>query len=360
MLELIHIGAITSLIIKTFLAYAIYSGIPDFPFHIAEKPTDIPIRAIYISAYTAGDPSKFLQLVDLVERTELNAVVIDVKDHTGRVFVATEHSLIRKIGSYQKVITNLSGLISGLKEKGIYTIARIVVFQDPYFAEKRLDLAVKNKSGVVWRDFNGLAWVDASKQEVWDYNVAVAKSAVLAGFDEVNFDYVRFPSDGRIREMNFAFETTGRTKKAVMYDFFRYINRQIRYLPVRTSVDVFGMTLWQDDGLGIGQRFKDTIGNFDYVYPMVYPSHYPKNFNGYENPADYPYEIVYSSLDKGKKYLSDRMTKIRPWIQDFDIGSDYDQEKIVAQIKAAYDAGSDGWLIWNAANRYTVEALKTE
>lgn len=346
--------------VKAILSLAIISGTPLFSYTIAEKPPEIPVKAIYITAYTAGDSSRFQQLVDLVNRTELNAVVIDLKDYTGRVFIETGHAMEKEVGSYQPRIKDLRGIVSGLKKQGIYAIARIAVFQDPHLAEKRLDLAVKTKSGAVWRDFKGLAWVDASRWEVWDYNAAIARAAVEAGFDEVNFDYVRFPSDGRIKEMHFSFEDTGRTKNDAMRDFFRYLASQMRYLPARSSVDLFGMTLWRDDGLGIGQRFQDTVGFFDYVYPMVYPSHYPDNFEGYANPADYPYEIVYKSLDKGNKFLSGKMTKMRPWVQDFDIGADYDREKILAQFKAAYDAGSDGWLMWNASNRYTVEALKVE
>lgn len=347
------------MVIKALLSILITGGAPFLPYHLAKKPQEIPVRAIYVTAYTAGDRSRFQPLVDLVNRTELNAVVIDLKDYTGRVFIETGDTLQKEVGSYQARIYDLRGMVSDLKRQGIYTIARITVFQDPYLAEKRLDLAVKTKSGTVWRDFKGLAWVDASRQEVWDYNAAIAQAAVEAGFDEVNFDYIRFPSDGIIKDMHFSFEETGKTKNEAMRDFFRYLSSRMRYLPARTSVDLFGMTLWRDDGLGIGQRLEDTIGNFDYVYPMVYPSHFPDNFEGYGNPAEYPYEIVYTSLDKGNKKLSGKMTtKMRPWIQDFDIGADYDEEKIRKQILAANDAKSAGWLLWNASNRYTESALE--
>lgn len=318
------------------------------------------IKAIYVTAYSASDSARFKELVDLVDRTELNAIVIDIKDYTGRVFVRTLATGSKEIGSFKPMIKDLENIVKKLKEKNIYTIARIAVFQDPYLAEKIPNWAAKDSSGNIWHDYKGLSWVDTSKVEVWRYNLEIAEAAAQMGFDEVNFDYIRFPSDGRIKEIEFGFESKGITKNDVMESFFEFIHRGLRYKTVKTSVDLFGMTLWRDDGLGIGQRLQNADGKFDYIYPMVYPSHYPDNFEGYSNPAEYPYEIVYNSLDKGKRFLSGGVTKIMPWIQDFDLGADYDARKVRLQIQAAYDAGSEGWLLWNASNRYTSDALLTE
>ncbi|MDD5110275.1 MAG: putative glycoside hydrolase [Patescibacteria group bacterium] len=350
-------GPIFVIIFQLLMIYSSIFSYLGFEPNLTTKPKDIQTKAIYITAYSASERGLLKGLVDLVDKTELNAVVIDVKDYTGRIFIHSENADAIKIGSYKPLIKDIKGIVSDLKKKGIYTIARVAVFQDPYLAEKVDGYALKTKSGKVWRDFKGLSWVDSSKKEVWDYNISIAVAASKIGFDEINFDYIRFPSDGNISEIDFPFQAVGKTKNEAMKDFFVYLSRKMSYLPVRTSVDLFGMTLWRDDGLGIGQRFSDAVGRFDYICPMVYPSHYPDNFEGFANPADYPYEIVYNSLDKSKKFLSGSMTKVRPWIQDFDLGADYDSVKVRKQIQAAYDSGSDGWLLWNASNRYTAEAL---
>lgn len=326
---------------------------------VVVKPIFSNLKAIYVTAYSAGDKSKFGELIDLVKKTELNAMVVDVKDYTGRVFIKTGNPIMHKIGSIKQNYNQIK-LIKTLKDNKIHSIARISTFQDPYLAEKMPEMALRTSSGRIWRDYKGLSWVDPSRKEVWKYNVDIAKAAIHLGFDEVNFDYIRFPSDGDLSQIDYKFAKNGLTKNEVMANFFRYVNRELRYYPIITSVDLFGMTLWKSSGLGIGQRFEDAVDKFDYIYPMVYPSHFPENFEGYENPADHPYEIVYNSLDKQRKFLSGRLTQMRPWIQDFDIGAVYDAVKIRDQMRAATDAGVDGWLIWNASNRYTADALLLE
>src|SRR3989344_2548320 len=195
---------------------------PKIDVSIAKKEVNGGTKAIYITAYSASDSARFNELVNLVDRTELNAVVIDIKDYTGRVFIRTPLTESKKIGSFKPMVKDFDKLIKKLKEKNIYVIARIAVFQDPYLAEKLPYLAAKDRSGNIWHDFKGLSWVDTSNREVWEYNLEIAKAAADMGFDEVNFDYVRFPSDGNIRQIVFGFESQGITKNDVMKSFFEF------------------------------------------------------------------------------------------------------------------------------------------
>jgi len=309
-----------------------------------------------MTAYTAGWPSRYNKLVRLVEETELNAMVIDLKDYTGHVLYDSKIPLVNQLGTEDIIISDVKALVNGLKEKGIYTIARIAVFQDPELAEKKPEWALKNKkTQKLWRDWKGLAWVDTSNKSVWNYNLAIAREAVDFGFDEINLDYIRFPSDGDILDIDYDYHDNAK-KIEVMKDFFRYFGTSMATEPAYTSVDLFGMTLTMDDGLNIGQRIEDAAPYFDYICPMVYPSHYPSTFQGYRNPADYPYQIIDFSLKEGKDKTKDTKAQYRPWLQDFDLGAIYDASMIRKQIQAVYDNDGAGWMLWNASNNYTSSA----
>lgn len=332
------------------------------PAALLVRPARQAIKAIYLTAHTAGSKSRRQELVRLVETTELNAMVIDLKDYSGKVFFRSGVRLAEITGAQDlTVVPDLAAFVDDLKRRGIYAIARVAVFQDPHLAEARPDLALHKKSGEgLWRDHKGLAWVDTSKQEVWDYNLDLMAAAAQLGYDEINLDYIRFASDGNLRDIRAAGYEDGVSKTAIMRDFFAYAGQRFTHLPVRTSVDLFGLTLWQDNGLGIGQRFEDAAPHFDYIAPMVYPSHYAVGFEGFSNPADHPYEVVGRSLARGQRGLEGTSAEFRPWLQDFDLGADYTPEMVRAQIQAAYDEGSRGWMLWNASNRYTESALLAE
>jgi len=203
-----------------------------------------------------------------------------------------------------------------------------------------------------------LSWVDPTQKFIWDYNLDLAKEAVKIGFDEINFDYIRFPSDGDIKQIVYANLDNSEDKSRAMREFYRYTALTLSFYPVITSADLFGMTLWRFDGLNIGQRYEDAAPYFDYISPMVYPSHYPAGFEGFNNPAQYPYEIIYRSLMRVKDKIPHNQAKIRPWLQDFDLGADYTPEMIKLEKKATNDANGFGWLLWNASNRYTIAGLE--
>ena len=354
------ISVVSSVIFTLILSLGLTIGQPTY--NTSTRPVKIENKGIYITGYTAGWKARRSELIDLVKNTELNTIVIDIKDASGRIFFNTDIPLADEIGSEQIRIPDLTEWLAELKKEGIYTIARIVVFQDPYLAMMKPEIALKNTSGGIWHDYKGQAWVDPTNKLVWDYNLDLAKEASKIGFDEINFDYIRFPSDGPIKRIVYADldNVTFESKSEAMAKFYRYADKTLSFVPVITSADLFGMVLWRDDGLNIGQRLEDAVESFDYICPMVYPSHYPIGFEGYENPAAFPYEIIYGSLIRAESKINGSRAKLRPWLQDFDLGATYTPEMIRLEKQATYDSGGYGWLLWNASNRYTSGGLEPD
>ena len=351
------------------------------------------VKGIYMTGWTAGYEKRLNALIDLVDRTELNAVVIDIKDYSGYVSYKTGVREFAESGAENELrISRPNTLIKRLHDKGIYVIARVSVFQDPILAKAHPEWAVQNsKTGKLWVDRKGLAWMDAGAKPVWDYHVALAKDAFARGFDEVNFDYIRFPSDGDMTAVDYPFTDESRELHATIAEFFAYLRRELPGQKI--SADLFGLTTSSADDLGIGQKIEDAYPNFDYVCPMVYPSHFASGYNGFKSPAEHPYEVIQLSMtaavDKLERLIRSNavplMTtnnsstasssaqtpplapitageiakygKLRPWLQVFDLGAVYDEAKVKAQIKAADDvlAGTPyyaGWLLWDPANNY--------
>ncbi|OGH91288.1 MAG: threonylcarbamoyl-AMP synthase [Candidatus Magasanikbacteria bacterium RIFOXYD2_FULL_39_9] len=324
------------------------------------KRAPIKVKGLYLTAYSAGGEKKMDSIIKLINETELNAVVIDLKDYSGKVLYDSKIPLVDNLKLQDIRIKNVEKLLAKLDENNIYKIARISVFQDPILAEKKPQWSIKSKQGGLWRDKNHLAWVDPANPEVWKYVISVAKEAGRMGFDEINFDYIRFPTDGRMSDIVY---TNGNSKRyEVVAKFFKFLSKEMEDEPVFISADLFGLTTEKkgEDDMQIGQRLSDAVLYFDYVMPMVYPSHCPSGYRGYKNPANYPYEVVYQSMKAGVKQAEGKKAKLRSWIQAFNLGAVYDGAKIKSQIKATDDAGADGWVLWNAANRYTSAGLEKE
>ena len=319
------------------------------------------VKAVYMTSYVAGDIARRKELVGLIEETELNSVVIDVKDFTGYIAFPIENSFLQKIGSFKNVIPNAQDFVDDLHERGIYVIGRIVAFQDPILAAKRQDLAVlvSKDSDEVWKDFKGQSWLDPGSIDVWEYLSVLGKETYKVGFDEINYDYVRFPSDGNMKDIYYPY-SEGRVLTEVIKEFMAFLDKEFEGTGAVTSVDFFGMTTTNFNDLNIGQKLEDALLYFDFVAPMVYPSHYPRNFIGLANPAEKPYEVVKYSMDRAVSRASTTRYKLRPWLQDFNLGADYTPQRVREQIQAVYDAGLTSWMLWNAPNRHTTEALKTE
>ncbi len=337
------------------------------------------IKAVYATGWSAGSKNYISYLDDIFKTTQINAVVIDIKDVSGNVLYKTRDQKVKEYGNYVRAIPNIKELIRYLHNKGIYVIARQVVFKDYNLAQKRPDLAVYNKAGtedkskpVLWQDKNGMYWVDPASKEVQDYNISIAKDALAYGFDEINFDYIRFPSDGKLKDMGFPFFDEATPKNLVIKDFYQRLRESIP--SAKISVDIFGLTTIKSDDLGIGQIIEDSFDYFDYVCPMLYPSHYATGFIGYKNPSEYPYQVVKYSMDgallkqvsyvkiqtAGIKESNRKLAKIRPWLQDFTLGTVYNTDMVKQQIKAVEDSmgqNFNGFMLWNPLNLYTKEAI---
>ncbi len=340
-----------------------------------ENPLTV-VKAVYVTGWSAGNKSYLRYLETLFKDTQINAVVVDIKDSAGIVTYATEAQKAKDYKSYYPEIPDINSLIDILHQEGVYVIGRMVVFEDPILAKQRPDLAIYDASEpgnglqpIPWKDNRGLSWVDPASEEVWDYNTEIAKDAIDRGFDEINFDYVRFPSDGDVNTMGFPLWDQKIPRYMVIKNFFRKLRESLP--EAKISVDLFGQTTTNTDDMGIGQVFEDSFEYVDYVCPMVYPSHYVNGFLGFANPADYPYEVIKNALDNARvrreAYSKSNDTvmpaKIRPWLQDFTLGAVYDAPMVSREIKAVTDSmGEDfnGFLLWNPSNIYTKEAVTLE
>lgn len=378
---------------------------PDTRPVVRHVPLPEPLKAIYMTSCVAGTPSFRERLVRLMQETEINAVMIDVKDFSGTISFPPESPAWQPAWQEARCGTReMRELLEMLHDNGIFTIARITVFQDPFYAERYPELAVKRADGeTVWRDHKGLAFIDVAAKAYWDHIVALSVESYNLGFDELNFDYVRYPSDGPMNDISFPHSEVseyGLDYQANLEAFFAYLHEQMTnpelFAEYRhegtgrdvaipyTSADLFGMTTTNYDDLSIGQIQERAAPYFDFIAPMVYPSHYPQSFLGLGNPNDYPYKVVYHAMKTGVDRMQATTTrmegfqherigtstpavysksaygpeKFRTWIQDFDYGGDYDAADVRAQIQASVDAGVTSWMIWDPSNTYTRAALQ--
>ena len=326
--------------------------------------TPSAVKAVYISSWVAGSPSFRDAIIKLIDETELNAVVIDIKDSTGRISFGVDDLLVSRYGSSENRIANVHALVEMLHKKNIYIIGRISVFQDPYMTKIKPEWAITKKSdGTVWKDRKGLSFLDPANKNVHDYIIALAHESYRYGFDEINFDYIRYPSDGNLKDINYHL-AGGKTRADNIESFFKYLNKEMKKnnnIPI--SADVFGLTTEVSDDMGIGQVWEKAFPYFDYLSPMIYPSHYPPGHAGFKNPAAYPYEVIKRALEGAiakTNAIGGDIQKIRPWLQDFDMGATYTKELVRAQIKATYDVKLTSWMLWDPRNKYTPEALLLE
>lgn len=320
-----------------------------------------PLRAIYLTGYTAGNLSRRQALVELIEKTELNALVIDIKDDSGYISFLPESGELKAYNTGLAKIRDLDIFLTELKKKNIFVIGRVSVFQDPLLAIRRPDLAIKDMDGNIWRDHKNLAWLNPSKKEVWRYISLIAEESFKRGFDEINFDYIRFPSDGNMGFISYPPEILSRQKADILEDFFVFIKEESERVGYITSADLFGLTTINTDDLGIGQVLEKTVPYFDYIAPMVYPSHYPTGFRGLSNPNHNVYQVVKFSLDEAVrrlKMINEDPKKIRPWLQDFNYPITYTPEMVIDQKRAVYDSDLDSFMFWNPRNIYTRSALE--
>jgi len=327
------------------------------------------VKGIYITACVAGTPSWRESLKKLVETTELNSVVVDIKDYSGTIsFLDPDFPQANVSGCR---VVDMKEFVAELHKSNIYVIGRITVFQDPFYTKLHPELAVKKKSdGGVWKDHKGLSFIDVGAKPYWDYVVNLSKKSYSLGFDELNFDYIRYPSDGNMQDTNYTWSIGTSTKPQMLKTFFAYLRDNLKGTGMKISADLFGMTTTNNDDLGIGQVLENALEYFDFVDPMVYPSHYPPTWNGFKNPAEHPYDVIKLSMQGGINkeqalqvslgISTSTPSKLRPWLQDFDMGANYGIPEVRAQIKATYDIGLTSWLVWDAGNKYTTGAFLAE
>jgi hypothetical protein len=319
------------------------------------------IYGVYATAGATGDNERFTALLDMIERTELNAIILDIKDSAGYVFYNTGVETPHEIGAVMPVY-DVEYVLNEIKSRGIYAIARIVIFEDPVLAEARPEWAIRdNQEGGVWRTFTGIGWMNPYREEVWDYNIALMEEAVELGFDEVQLDYMRFPTDGPLNRADYGQESNAETRDQAIANFLQRAYESIAPTTAYLTGDIFGMTLWDPTEGEIGQNLVTVTEHLDYVHPMIYPSHFYEGSMGFDVPNDHPYEVIYQSLENGAQMLPERLKpKLRPWLQDFSygVGIDYGDHEVREQIRASEDFGASGWMLWNAAANYHEGALR--
>lgn len=336
---------------------------------VVPRPEPVKVKGIYVSGPAAGI-AKMDDLIGLVDRTELNAMVIDIKNDEGRVTYKMQSEQVLEIDAGVRYIPDIDELVAKCKEKNIYLIARIVAFRDPYLAEQKPEWAVHTKSGEIFRDKNGLAWVNPYQREVWDYLVEIASQAGQAGFDEVQFDYIRFSTDVNESAVDYGPESESIDKIEIITEFTQYVYEQLAPQGVYVAADVFGTVIDNEtDQAIVGQDYVQMAKHLDYICPMVYPSHYHNGAYGIAVPDAEPYRTIYAASSASVQALDtlpeENRAHVRMWLQSFTaswvnghIG--YGPQQIRAQIKGAYDAGYDEWILWNAAVNYQPEAFLTD
>ncbi|MCC6628832.1 MAG: carboxypeptidase regulatory-like domain-containing protein [Chloroflexi bacterium] len=320
--------------------------------------TPFAIKAIYLTHLTAADDKRFAELLALVKRTEINAMVIDVKGESGHLFYESKVPLAREIGAVDPAY-DVRKRLQQMRAANVYAIARQVIMEDTLLAKARPELAIRHKTtGQGWRDINGIGWLNPHRSEVWDYNVAIAKEIADLGFDEVQFDYVRFPSDGALNQTDYGRPSNEESRISAITSLLTRARTALAPTGVYLAADLFGLTLVAEDDMGIGQKVDAVADALDYICPMVYPSHYFPGEFGFKNPAAKPYEVVNLSLQSGNPRLERGRARFRPWLQDFDYGLPYTVDMVRAQIRASEENKTSGWMIWNAANKYQEAALR--
>lgn len=339
------------------------SGYRRSEVQLAEAMT-IPLKpftpkALYLSFYGIGSQTIMNRALDLIESTELNAVVVDVKGDRGMIPYRSGITLAGEVGA-QRIITvrDMAATVKLLKDRGIYTIARVVTFKDDLVARSKPEWAVKSPQGGLWRDREKLHWLDASIRATWDYPIAVAEEAARLGFDEIQFDYVRFPDTPGLV---FSVENTEQNRTSAISGFLAEAARRLAPYDVFVAADIFGYVHWNTNDTKIGQRLEDVAWTLDYLCPMLYPSGFQFGIPGYRNPVKNPYEIYLLTMKRAQARTGLPGSHFRPWLQAFrDYAFDrrrFGAAEIRAQIKACEDFGSNGWMLWNPRNDYSRDGL---
>lgn len=341
--------------------YARYSGtaMAGSPVVIALRP--LQPKALYLSAYGIASPVLRDAALALIDGTELNALVIDVKGDRGLVPYRSAALVAAGLSQGPALVADMPALLAALRARGLYLIGRIVAFKDDPLAAAQPGWAVRDAQGRVWKDREGLAWIDPFRRAAWERNLALAEEAAALGFDEIQFDYLRFPDAAGLV---FSEPDTEARRVAAINGFLDAARERLARHNVFIAADVFGYITWNRDDTHIGQQLEALMPHLDYLSPMLYPSGFSFGIPGAANPMTAPDDIVLRSLQKAMARTGLPGRRFRPWLQAFrDYAFDrraFGEREIRAQIEAAEAAGTNGWMLWNASNRYTRDGLDAE
>jgi hypothetical protein len=322
----------------------------------AVQPSDPPpIRGLYVNRFAAQSPKKMRSLIALADTTEINAFVIDIKDEFG-INYQSRDTLVRRNAGRGGFIPDLHALLDTLHAHHISAIARIVVFKDSVAARTNPLWTIRTEDGNPWRDKQRLTWVNPYTHDLWEYDFRVAEEAAGEGFDEIQFDYIRFPEPYKSLPPQVFPGAGDEAKPDVLADFLKVAHRRLAALGVRTTADVFGLVTSVRGALEIGQQWEQIASSVDVVLPMVYPSHYPPGSFGLPHPNAEPYKVVFGAVSAARR-RDDKMgltgNHVRPYLQAFTLGHPpYGPAEVRAEKQAVYDAGYQGWVLWNPGSRY--------
>jgi hypothetical protein len=314
----------------------------------------LPARGLYVFRY-AANPRRMKHLIGIADSTEINALVIDVKDEFGLNFRPSDPLLKKNAGS-QANSTSLGALVDTIRAHGILPIARIVVFKDSVAARVNPEHTIRKADGTVWRDKKGQTWVNPYANAIWEYNFRVAEEAIKLGFGEIQFDYIRFPEPYKSLPPQVFPDQKGRSKPQVLSEFLDAARARFAKMGVRTTADIFGLVTTVGGALEVGQKWEPISQSVDVVLPMVYPSHYPRGSFQLPHPNAAPYDVIHIAISRARERdqkLGITSEHVRPWLQAFSIGSPpYGPHEIEEQKRGVYDSGYDGWVLWEPGSRY--------
>ncbi len=320
----------------------------------------IHVKALYLTFWGANINSKTIKrILNIIKKSDLNAIVVDVKNEYGSTSYKTSVDKANSYGAYKKrTIKNIKEFIDLMRSNNIYTIARVVVFKDELQASNNEDYAIKNSDGTIWRNHDNMAWVDPFDTRSHSYTIAIAEDVAKVGFDEINFDYIRFPAK---TGLVLAKENTQENRLKTIEKFLKSAQEKLKRYGTFISVDTYGNICWEKGDSGIGQKVESLAKYSDYLAPMLYPSGFAKGSFGYKHPADHPHTVIYRSIKNIKNRIEP--IRVRPWLQYFkDYAHSkryYKKSEIQAQIQASNDADTSGWMMWSPSSRYHLNYFKT-